>query len=336
MPDTAVHSSQSDRQGSISSLQTPERVVQVKTSLEGMHEHPKPQSNLPPAVAVPAVAEHPKPRSNLPLAVVVPAVAEHSKPRSNLPLAVAVPAVEEHPKPRSDLLLTVVVPATEEKNVAAVLAKAEKKSVISHVKSPRQIEPKDAPEHSDMTAHDQVKCLQLQKTRDELQKYDTPSPKRPKKDNFVPDAFPIDKPSREHRTVVQTESQVDIVNDGYRWRKYGQKIVKGSPNPRTVTHNATTRNAESGGAKSLESETLFLQDVDRNGSDPESKIIEDSKNKPGGSDVVTSDVIQDSSDHKTVPDDQRTSKSDAVIEKPASTTDTVKESSSAEIRPSEE
>ncbi|KAI3774857.1 hypothetical protein L1987_49420 [Smallanthus sonchifolius] len=35
------------------------------------------------------------------------------------------------------------------------------------------------------------------------------------------------------RVVVQTTSVVDIVNDGYRWRKYGQKLVKGNPNPRS-------------------------------------------------------------------------------------------------------
>lgn len=32
--------------------------------------------------------------------------------------------------------------------------------------------------------------------------------------------------------VVQTLSEVDILDDGYRWRKYGQKVVKGNPNPR--------------------------------------------------------------------------------------------------------
>ncbi|KAL2495777.1 putative WRKY transcription factor 2 [Forsythia ovata] len=38
---------------------------------------------------------------------------------------------------------------------------------------------------------------------------------------------------REPRVVVQTISEVDILDDGYRWRKYGQKVVKGNPNPRS-------------------------------------------------------------------------------------------------------
>ncbi|KAK3037451.1 hypothetical protein RJ639_031945 [Escallonia herrerae] len=38
---------------------------------------------------------------------------------------------------------------------------------------------------------------------------------------------------REPRVVVQIESEVDILDDGYRWRKYGQKVVKGNPNPRS-------------------------------------------------------------------------------------------------------
>ncbi|GAB4855858.1 hypothetical protein Ancab_024497 [Ancistrocladus abbreviatus] len=39
--------------------------------------------------------------------------------------------------------------------------------------------------------------------------------------------------AREPRVVVQIESEVDILDDGYRWRKYGQKVVKGNPNPRS-------------------------------------------------------------------------------------------------------
>jgi WRKY transcription factor 2 len=39
---------------------------------------------------------------------------------------------------------------------------------------------------------------------------------------------------REPRIVVQTKSEVDILDDGYRWRKYGQKVVKENPNPRST------------------------------------------------------------------------------------------------------
>jgi WRKY transcription factor 2 len=32
---------------------------------------------------------------------------------------------------------------------------------------------------------------------------------------------------REPRVVVQVESEVDILDDGYRWRKYGQRSSRG-------------------------------------------------------------------------------------------------------------
>jgi len=51
-------------------------------------------------------------------------------------------------------------------------------------------------------------------------------------DNTTFDATQIGKTNREPRVVVQTISEVDILDDGYRWRKYGQKVVKGNPNPR--------------------------------------------------------------------------------------------------------
>jgi WRKY transcription factor 33 len=41
------------------------------------------------------------------------------------------------------------------------------------------------------------------------------------------------QPVKEPRVVVQTLSEIDILDDGYRWRKYGQKVVKGNSNPRS-------------------------------------------------------------------------------------------------------
>ena len=48
------------------------------------------------------------------------------------------------------------------------------------------------------------------------------------------DITPVVKPIREPRVVVQTLSEVDILDDGYRWRKYGQKVMRSNPNPRNV------------------------------------------------------------------------------------------------------
>lgn len=44
--------------------------------------------------------------------------------------------------------------------------------------------------------------------------------------------IPMERSTNESRIVVHTQTLFDIVNDGYRWRKYGQKSVKGSPYPR--------------------------------------------------------------------------------------------------------
>ncbi|EFN55002.1 hypothetical protein CHLNCDRAFT_23935, partial [Chlorella variabilis] len=37
----------------------------------------------------------------------------------------------------------------------------------------------------------------------------------------------------DERNVVELETDADGMDDGYRWRKYGQKIVKGNPHPRS-------------------------------------------------------------------------------------------------------
>ncbi|KGN58164.1 hypothetical protein Csa_017507 [Cucumis sativus] len=42
-----------------------------------------------------------------------------------------------------------------------------------------------------------------------------------------------EKKVRKPRYAFQTRSQVDILDDGYRWRKYGQKAVKNNKFPRS-------------------------------------------------------------------------------------------------------
>ncbi|KAL5581392.1 hypothetical protein UlMin_013834 [Ulmus minor] len=42
-----------------------------------------------------------------------------------------------------------------------------------------------------------------------------------------------EKKVKKHKYAFQTRSQVDILDDGYRWRKYGQKAVKNNKFPRS-------------------------------------------------------------------------------------------------------
>ncbi|KAG5376097.1 hypothetical protein IGI04_040693 [Brassica rapa subsp. trilocularis] len=56
--------------------------------------------------------------------------------------------------------------------------------------------------------------------------------KRRKLEAYAAEMSGATRAIREPRVVVQTTSDVDILDDGYRWRKYGQKVVKGNPNPR--------------------------------------------------------------------------------------------------------
>lgn len=56
---------------------------------------------------------------------------------------------------------------------------------------------------------------------------------RVKKDNLA-NSSPFLKPGKKPKFVVHAAGDVGISGDGYRWRKYGQKMVKGNPNPRCM------------------------------------------------------------------------------------------------------
>lgn len=43
-----------------------------------------------------------------------------------------------------------------------------------------------------------------------------------------------EKRPREARFAFVTKSEIDNLEDGYKWRKYGQKAVKNSPFPRLI------------------------------------------------------------------------------------------------------
>ncbi|XP_010529147.1 PREDICTED: probable WRKY transcription factor 28 [Tarenaya hassleriana] len=50
-----------------------------------------------------------------------------------------------------------------------------------------------------------------------------------------------EKKQKEPRVAFMTKSEVDHLEDGYRWRKYGQKAVKNSPYPRSYYRCTTQR-----------------------------------------------------------------------------------------------
>lgn len=66
---------------------------------------------------------------------------------------------------------------------------------------------------------------------------DEPNPKRRNTEvGPVPapvESNPSHKTVAEPKIVVQTRSEVDLLDDGFKWRKYGQKVVKGNTNPRS-------------------------------------------------------------------------------------------------------
>lgn len=43
-----------------------------------------------------------------------------------------------------------------------------------------------------------------------------------------------EKKEAKERVAFKTKSEIEILDDGYKWRKYGKKMVKNSPNPRYI------------------------------------------------------------------------------------------------------
>nr|WGV38249.1 WRKY [Loropetalum chinense var. rubrum] len=132
----------------------------------------------------------------------------------------------DHPKPLPRRRCAVgAVLSIHEENLKK-LTGAEDKTSNAHGQTSYNSEPDATPELPPVTASDD-------EHDDDREDDDHPDSKRRRQDLDGIDMIPSVKPTREPRVVVQTMSEVDILDDGYRWRKYGQKVVKGNPNPRS-------------------------------------------------------------------------------------------------------
>ncbi|CAL1356251.1 unnamed protein product [Linum trigynum] len=137
----------------------------------------------------------------------------------------------DHPKPQANLTPAVGFVSSIEERSDGPLSPAVK---VGKGRPP--INPTNASQMSTLTSTEDVRTVpsEVTRKRDEIDQEDDHQSKRQKKANRgIVDPPVVDKPAGEPRVVVQTLSEEDIVNDGYRWRKYGQKMVKGNPNPRS-------------------------------------------------------------------------------------------------------
>ncbi|KAJ6390268.1 hypothetical protein OIU77_024479 [Salix suchowensis] len=112
---------------------------------------------------------------------------------------------------------------------------------IEESQAPNPIESTTTSQISTVTSGEDVKRVlsEPNRIRDEVDDYQRS--KQRKKGSCSDDSAPVDKPTSEPRLVIKKKYEVDTVNDGYRWRKYGQKLVKGSPNPRSYYRCSSPR-----------------------------------------------------------------------------------------------
>ncbi|XP_026435053.1 probable WRKY transcription factor 48 [Papaver somniferum] len=78
-----------------------------------------------------------------------------------------------------------------------------------------------ATDNTEHVNNDKISSKQDKEQDDQKSKQQSKSKKKPL------------KKQREQRYAFKTQSEVDHLEDGYRWRKYGQKAVKNSPFPRS-------------------------------------------------------------------------------------------------------
>lgn len=97
---------------------------------------------------------------------------------------------------------------------------------------------------------------------------------------------------REPRYAIKTRTEVDVMEDGYKWRKYGQKPVKNSPHPRnyyrcTTAHCPVRKRVE----RSTEDPGLVITSYEGTHSHPK---INQTKNSSGDLNTYEAESLQES------------------------------------------
>ncbi|XP_008778954.1 probable WRKY transcription factor 4 [Phoenix dactylifera] len=140
-----------------------------------------------------------------------------------------------------------------------------------------------------------------------------PDPKRRLSESTMNFSTPVLRTVREPKIVVQTACDVGHGSDGYRWRKYGQKIVKGNPNPRSYyrcTHNGcpVRKHVErsSDDAKAIvityEGKHNHDQPTPKNSSDSPAAALVTAATADTGEQLNTSDMLLDQKPSKETQD----------------------------------
>ncbi|KFK27140.1 hypothetical protein AALP_AA8G340400 [Arabis alpina] len=140
----------------------------------------------------------------------------------------------DHPKPQPSRRNSggLVMPAQEERldKYPSLNGRDEKGSSFYNLSPP--VEQNGNPDVSPVSANEDGGDVAMSNRNNDDMDNNDPFSKRRRLDGAM-EITPLVKPIREPRVVVQTLSEVDILDDGYRWRKYGQKVVRGNPNPRS-------------------------------------------------------------------------------------------------------
>ncbi|KAL1821776.1 hypothetical protein ACET3Z_016645 [Daucus carota] len=149
----------------------------------------------------------------------------------------------EHPKPQQSPQTP--VPLQAKRPEKSPVTRSEDETTDVHKEIPHQIVLIETPKPLRVQASIDVmesSASKSNKTKDRVDQDADPESKRRKRDNSTSDDV-LSSANRTNggtRIVIQSTSLVDIVNDGYRWRKYGQKLVKGNANPRSYYRCSNT------------------------------------------------------------------------------------------------